>query len=162
MNKNSISDHSTIIVNEVEQDDVDHEMNDDDGFSSLRRQHRLKETKSNLEDDAQINRPSLNIDNNDHSLDSSTTRAKHLAMTISEIKCRNSVQGKLLITDDRGRVCQRQHITLNGCCDDRHFETKKFVCDTCQANKCCEIYEHCVSCCMAPENRDHLNGMING
>lgn len=31
-----------------------------------------------------------------------------------------------------------------------------------QTNGCCEIYEHCVSCCMAPENRDHLNRMING
>nr|XP_046913640.1 uncharacterized protein LOC124494506 [Dermatophagoides farinae] len=162
-NKNSISEHSTTITYE-RQDSGDSEINDD-GFSSLRRQHRLKETNSNLGDDEQINRPSLNID---QSLRNSTAKAKHLVVgngdskIFSRIKCRNSAQGKLLITDDRGHVCQRQHIIINGCCDDLHFETKKFVCDTCQTNGCCEIYEHCVSCCMAPENRDHLNRMING
>ena len=44
-NKNTISDYLTTIVNEQEAS-VDNEMNDD-GFSSLRRQHRLKESNSN-------------------------------------------------------------------------------------------------------------------
>lgn len=146
-NKNTISDYLTTIVNEQEAS-VDNEMNDD-GFSSLRRQHRLKESNSNLEDDVQINQPSLSIDlkSNNQSSKSSITKAKHLAisngdksMIISGIKCRNSMQGKLLITDDRGRVCQRQHININGCCNDQHFETKKFVCDTCQVYSMIKSY----------------------
>lgn len=29
-----------------------------------------------------------------------------------------------------------------------------------QNNQCCEIYEHCVSCCMLPTNRDNLNKLF--
>nr|XP_005329734.1 SREBP regulating gene protein [Ictidomys tridecemlineatus] len=32
-------------------------------------------------------------------------------------QCRNSIQGKHLITDDLGYVCERKDLLTNGCCD---------------------------------------------
>lgn len=70
------------------------------------------------------------------------------------VNCRNSVQGKALIVDDRGFVCTRSELLWTGCCNVEVESTKLFHCDTCQSNACCAIYEYCVSCCMHPEKVD--------
>ncbi|XP_076675164.1 SREBP regulating gene protein isoform X2 [Andrena cerasifolii] len=75
--------------------------------------------------------------------------------------CRNSVQGKALIVDERGIVCARQDILPNGCCsmeqkdstkDEEASATKRerYSCKTCNVQGCCAIYEYCVSCCLHP------------
>ncbi|KFB48938.1 AGAP000855-PA-like protein [Anopheles sinensis] len=46
--------------------------------------------------------------------------------------CRNSVQGKSLIVDDRGYVCPRAELLQNGCCSEADDEpSKQFSCTTC-------------------------------
>ncbi|XP_058800287.1 SREBP regulating gene protein [Phymastichus coffea] len=78
--------------------------------------------------------------------------------------CRNSVQGKSLIVDEKGYVCARHNILANGCCNTEIFEqtenlsssvpylTKaRYTCETCNNHGCCAIYEYCVSCCLDPK-----------
>ncbi|XP_026327561.1 UPF0454 protein C12orf49 homolog [Hyposmocoma kahamanoa] len=77
------------------------------------------------------------------------------------IICRNSVQGKILIVDDRGYVCQRPNLMKNGCCDPDADFTKKYSCETCMNNNCCVIYEYCVSCCLDPSKRDMLELILS-
>jgi len=50
----------------------------------------------------------------------------------SGLKCRNSIQGKVLIADDRGFVCHRKDVLLTGCCDENNVQTRLYSCDTCQ------------------------------
>ncbi|XP_003394684.1 SREBP regulating gene protein isoform X1 [Bombus terrestris] len=76
--------------------------------------------------------------------------------------CRNSIQGKVLIVDERGVVCSRQEILPNGCCNMEQKDSNKnedtstiakkerYSCKTCNAQGCCAIYEYCVSCCLHP------------
>ncbi|XP_051160465.1 SREBP regulating gene protein [Leptopilina boulardi] len=80
----------------------------------------------------------------------------------SSIHCRNSIQGKVLIVDEKGYVCLRRDILASGCCnpelpknsqDDQLAISKKrekFSCETCNSQGCCAIYEYCVSCCLHP------------
>uniref|UniRef100_A0A287CSR7 SREBP regulating gene protein n=1 Tax=Ictidomys tridecemlineatus TaxID=43179 RepID=A0A287CSR7_ICTTR len=42
-------------------------------------------------------------------------------------QCRNSIQGKHLITDDLGYVCERKDLLTNGCCDVSVPSTKQSV-----------------------------------
>lgn len=70
--------------------------------------------------------------------------------TVTTSYCRNSVQGKVLIVDDRGYVCHRPDIQWSGCCNSEAKGTKRYSCETCNANRCCMIYEHCASCCLNP------------
>lgn len=80
-----------------------------------------------------------------------------------EIQCRNSVQGKVLIADDRGAICLRKDVQLNGCCDDKSPTTKQYSCETCQDQSgCCAIYEYCISCCMQPSKKPLLNNIVGG
>ncbi|EAT37032.1 AAEL010931-PC [Aedes aegypti] len=74
--------------------------------------------------------------------------------------CRNSVQGKALIVDDRGYVCTRFELLWTGCCNVEVESTKLFHCDTCQSSNCCAIYEYCVSCCMHPNKRPLLERVL--
>ncbi|XP_076182902.1 SREBP regulating gene protein isoform X2 [Ptiloglossa arizonensis] len=79
--------------------------------------------------------------------------------------CRNSVQGKALIVDERGIVCARQDILPNGCCNiEQQDPTKneestsvnkreRYSCKTCNVQGCCAIYEYCVSCCLHPSKQ---------
>lgn len=76
------------------------------------------------------------------------------------LTCRNSAQGKRLITDDRGYICQRQDILSSGCCDLDLTATKRYSCETCKDNHCCSIYEHCISCCLNPEKKPLLQTVI--
>ncbi|XP_049873376.1 SREBP regulating gene protein [Pectinophora gossypiella] len=77
------------------------------------------------------------------------------------ISCRNSVQGKLLLVDDRGYICQRSDMMKNGCCDPDAESSKKYSCESCKENNCCIIYEHCVSCCLDPGKRDMLELVLS-
>lgn len=70
--------------------------------------------------------------------------------------CRNSVQGKALIVDDRGYVCTRFELLWTGCCNVEVESTKLFHCETCLSSNCCAIYEYCVSCCMHPNKVCHF------
>lgn len=66
------------------------------------------------------------------------------------------------IADDRGMVCPREAFDYaTGCCSggERH------VCASCQqGDKCCAQFEHCVSCCLSPENEPekHMNSIYRG
>ncbi|XP_075754299.1 SREBP regulating gene protein isoform X4 [Pelodiscus sinensis] len=65
-------------------------------------------------------------------------------------QCRNSVQGKLFITDELGYICERKDLLVNGCCNVNVPSTKLYSCDSCLPNGCCSVYEYCVSCCLQP------------
>ncbi|CAO2629311.1 SREBP regulating gene protein [Lemmus lemmus] len=76
-------------------------------------------------------------------------------------QCRNSVQGKHLITDELGYVCERKNLLPNGCCDVKVPSTKQYCCDGCLVNGCCEAYEYCVSCCLQPSKQLLLERFLN-
>ncbi|CAK1580171.1 unnamed protein product [Parnassius mnemosyne] len=77
------------------------------------------------------------------------------------ITCRNSVQGKLTIVDDRGYVCRRKDLFKTGCCNTEAEATTRYSCETCKDNNCCVIYEYCVSCCLDPSKRDMLELVLS-
>lgn len=75
--------------------------------------------------------------------------------------CRNSVQGKVLIVDDQGYVCQRADLLWTGCCNVEADQTKHYSCETCNQANCCAIYENCVSCCLHPHKRELLEKVLS-
>lgn len=84
-----------------------------------------------------------------HGLRCSLARASR-DITLPGQTCRNTVQGRLLITDDKGVLCSRDDLDhASGCCKagDRHSCA---LCDT--RDKCCSELEACVSCCLAPQH----------
>ncbi|XP_071446260.1 SREBP regulating gene protein [Hetaerina americana] len=80
--------------------------------------------------------------------------------SIKVTTCRNSVQGKVLIVDDRGYICSRSDVLANGCCNNESDNTKRYACDTCRENGCCSIYEYCISCCLDPNKKTILQGVL--
>nr|CAG4645701.1 EOG090X0AGU [Lynceus sp. MCZ IZ 141354] len=74
--------------------------------------------------------------------------------------CRNSVQGKVLMADDKGYVCNRHAVQPNGCCKIEAEGSKRYNCQTCQENGCCSIYEFCISCCLQPEKKEVLEDVL--
>lgn len=74
--------------------------------------------------------------------------------------CRNSVQGRMLIVDDEGFVCNRADLMANGCCK---IERKsiQYSCESCIDDGCCAVYEHCVSCCLHPNKRTILEKVLD-
>jgi hypothetical protein len=60
--------------------------------------------------------------------------------------CRNTFQGRLLLTDERGFTCTRDALSRNesGCCDS---SSVRYSCESCE-NACCVKFEQCVSCCL--------------
>ena len=53
------------------------------------------------------------------------------------------------LADSEGRMCERSSIdTETACCT----SGTQFSCETCENDACCERYEDCVSCCLAPKN----------
>lgn len=66
--------------------------------------------------------------------------------------CRNSEQGKLLLVDERGFICDRDDVLATGCCNIKADNTHLYNCKSCNENQCCEIFENCVSCCLNPDN----------
>lgn len=71
----------------------------------------------------------------------------------SNRSCKNTIQGKLFLTDDQGYICSRKDIDIsNGCCLISSNATKRFDCNLCDLEfSCCKEYEFCVSCCLSPE-----------
>lgn len=76
------------------------------------------------------------------------------------VTCRNSIQGKALIVDERGFVCTRSELLWTGCCNVELEHTKLFHCETCQNSHCCAIYEYCVSCCLHPNKKPLLEKVL--
>lgn len=74
--------------------------------------------------------------------------------------CRNSRQGRSLIVDEKGFVCQWHDVLPSGCCDPSAMNTRHYTCRGCSSNHCCAIYEHCVSCCLHPDKEDVLREFI--
>ena len=72
--------------------------------------------------------------------------------------CRNSVQGKTVLADDKGYICPRDDILGNGCCNVNSSLTERHSCQYCDSvTSCCDQYEHCISCCLRPEiGRAHV------
>ncbi|XP_065160812.1 SREBP regulating gene protein [Atheta coriaria] len=87
------------------------------------------------------------------------TLQQHNASDI-DLLCRNSVQGKVLIVDDRGYVCPRHDILPNGCCNDDLSTSVQYSCETCKNNNCCAIYEYCISCCLHPNKKNMLENVL--
>ncbi|KAL0272630.1 UNVERIFIED_CONTAM: hypothetical protein PYX00_005525 [Menopon gallinae] len=76
------------------------------------------------------------------------------------VTCRNSVQGKVLIVDDRGYICSRSDVLPSGCCNTESENTRRFACDTCKSTGCCSIYEYCISCCLHPDKKHLLQTVL--
>ncbi|EGD78279.1 hypothetical protein PTSG_09343 [Salpingoeca rosetta] len=75
---------------------------------------------------------------------------RHLAAASND-SCKYTTFDGLQLVDDLGRVCNVEDAQPNGCC----FSTSQIVeavCDSCDAGHCCRVYEHCVSCCLAPKH----------
>ncbi|XP_034182691.1 SREBP regulating gene protein [Osmia lignaria lignaria] len=143
---NDLDDMDPMIIN----DNNDDLISDDD---ALAEQLRVSSKPSSwqMAVDQEVNDNALNMD-----------IISNLNGTDTVIPCRNSVQGKALIVDERGIVCSRQDILPNGCCNiDQKDSVKnedtssiakseRYSCKTCNAQGCCAIYEYCVSCCLHP------------
>lgn len=69
----------------------------------------------------------------------------------SAYKCRNSVQGRSIIADENGYVCDLFDLQTNGCCRVEAESSKRYHCEHCTPSGCCPHYEHCVSCCLHPQ-----------
>jgi len=78
------------------------------------------------------------------------------------LSCRNSVQGISLIADDRGHVCERQHLETSGCCAPEAASTRRYLCESCSEKGCCGVYEHCISCCLQPDKKPLLHNLLGG
>ncbi|VDK80982.1 unnamed protein product [Litomosoides sigmodontis] len=76
------------------------------------------------------------------------------------VACRNTVQGRTSVTDDRGYTCERAFLMSNGCCE-VGGQSVRFGCASCNLyTGCCSHYEQCVSCCLRPEQKNILLEMI--
>ncbi|XP_058094151.1 uncharacterized protein LOC131240114 isoform X2 [Magnolia sinica] len=63
--------------------------------------------------------------------------------------CRTTVQGRYLISDDNGHVCDALSLdSWSRCCPETG---EQFSCQGCNlVAQCCNSYEFCVSCCLNP------------
>ncbi|KAI5419962.1 hypothetical protein KIW84_043945 [Lathyrus oleraceus] len=63
--------------------------------------------------------------------------------------CKTTVQGRYLLSDNNGYVCNALSIdSKSRCCPQTG---KKFSCHGCNLlSQCCNSYEYCVSCCLNP------------
>jgi len=71
--------------------------------------------------------------------------------------CRNTVQGRTLMVDDKGLVCPVDGLDYStGCCLPQTALSEPYSCAACEAETfCCPVYEHCVACCMGPSQATH-------
>eukprot|EP01018_Ginkgo_biloba_P032579 Gb_09263 [translate_table: standard] len=67
----------------------------------------------------------------------------------SKLLCKNTVQGRYLLSDDHGYVCGVMSVDpLSGCCPE---SSEQYSCQGCNLiSQCCDSYELCVSCCLSP------------
>ncbi|KHN72895.1 UPF0454 protein C12orf49 -like protein [Toxocara canis] len=102
--------------------------------------------------------------------DSGLKNGGEINETTGELACRNTRQGKVTVTDDRGIIfwefsfvgytCDRSYLMLNGCCE-VSAQNSRFTCEGCDLQSgCCSFYEHCVACCMRPDQKQILLEMI--
>ncbi|GAB4850745.1 hypothetical protein Ancab_030045 [Ancistrocladus abbreviatus] len=64
-------------------------------------------------------------------------------------KCINTVQGRYLLSDDNGFVCDALSMDPESRCCPKRGE--QFSCHGCNlVSQCCNSYEFCVSCCLNP------------
>ncbi|XP_042895483.1 SREBP regulating gene protein [Parasteatoda tepidariorum] len=110
--------------------------------------HWLPEADDSMADDNMI--PPINLPSQSFKWHTSYDKTNHSSKITS---CRNSVQGKVLIADDKGYVCSRHDVLSNGCCNVDSSTTSRYNCESCHENGCCSIYEYCISCCLQPEKR---------
>lgn len=90
--------------------------------------------------------------------------------------CRNSIQGRVLISDDKGFVCHRKDVKSSGCCSqgllegqasqDRNGNSLKkhqrYSCETCNMETgCCAMFEYCTSCCLDPEKYPLIRKVVS-
>ncbi|XP_055945320.1 SREBP regulating gene protein-like [Argiope bruennichi] len=111
--------------------------------------HWLPENEELMSDDNMVQ--PLNLPSQSFKWHTSWDKTNHSNSKITS--CRNSVQGKILIADDKGFVCPRQDVLSNGCCNIDSPSTSRYSCESCHDNGCCSIYEYCISCCLQPEKR---------
>jgi len=75
--------------------------------------------------------------------------------------CRNSVQGRSVLADDRGNVCPRSEVLSTGCCDSNSSLTERHACRDCdQVTQCCSQFELCISCCLRPQQVSSLQQIL--
>ncbi|XP_061357557.1 uncharacterized protein LOC133301863 isoform X2 [Gastrolobium bilobum] len=83
----------------------------------------------------------------------------HFSSTVTAIRkdisfqivpiCNNTVQGRYLLSDDNGYVCNALSVNSQSRCCPQTGE--KFSCHGCNLlSQCCKSYEYCVSCCLNP------------
>jgi SREBP regulating gene protein len=75
--------------------------------------------------------------------------------------CRHTIASPHFVADDRGYFCQTNSVLFRsahavslhqGCCKRSAKGAQRYLCASCDSESaCCGVYEHCVSCCMAPE-----------
>jgi len=93
------------------------------------------------------------------------TAAPHNKWSLLDAKdnnalCKNTAQGKLFITDNKGHVCTRDVLnSVTGCCpESKDTNIDRFSCNSCEKPRnCCSIYEFCVSCCLNPSENSALH-----
>nr|DAD25455.1 TPA_asm: hypothetical protein HUJ06_026919 [Nelumbo nucifera] len=76
--------------------------------------------------------------------------ARNFAISLQEKHiCRTTVQGRYLLSDDNGHVCDALSVDpWSRCCPQTG---EKFSCQGCNhLSQCCNSYEFCVSCCLNP------------
>ncbi|KAL5539087.1 hypothetical protein UlMin_046337 [Ulmus minor] len=81
---------------------------------------------------------------------SSRTSAIRTDIGFEEKKsCRSTVQGRYLLSDDNGYVCDALSVDPESrCCP---ITRDKFSCHGCNlVSQCCNSYEYCISCCLNP------------
>ena len=69
-------------------------------------------------------------------------------------KCRNTVQGRSHLLDEKGWLCTLDSIDWEtGCCPPARAAEEQYSCRSCEPDiSCCTVYEHCVGCCLKPSN----------
>lgn len=89
----------------------------------------------------------------------STTYAIRKDISFLEMQiCKTTVQGRYLITDHTGYVCDALSLDpKTHCC---RVKKDQYSCQGCNlVSQCCNSYEYCVSCCLNPE-RTHTNEIL--
>jgi len=80
--------------------------------------------------------------------------------TYDIVTCRNSLQGRTLVADDKGYVCERSNLEGTGCCNN-NSSLGRFICTGCETRlECCTEYEYCISCCLRREQKPVLQQFL--
>eukprot|EP00056_Hartaetosiga_gracilis_P020162 m.17904 g.17904 ORF g.17904 m.17904 type:complete len:205 (-) comp8211_c0_seq1:125-739(-) len=74
---------------------------------------------------------------------------RHLTSMVNDT-CRIASSTKRVIVDETGSVCKFVELSAQSCCVRPHAQ--KYVCDSCNERHCCTLFEHCISCCLAPDH----------